>query len=220
MQANPFRRRLYPTMASSDKLRTLRGRAEWRHARRPTTTHRRRRPQPRRSLRLCDLTHGQEADFFALLSAKEELTTKDGKPYFRVAFRDAQREVSFPVWSRRPARRRVPRRVDRRRVLQAAGRSTAKPTSARSSKSAASARSIDGDAADGFDPAMCMPRSRREPAEMFDELRPLVVGHDRRQGGRRRGDDTARRQPRAAAQAARGDVQPPRLRRRVSWNTC
>ncbi|HMO84498.1 MAG TPA: hypothetical protein PKC18_06205, partial [Lacipirellulaceae bacterium] len=45
--------------------------------------------------RLCELAHGQEADFFALLAAKETQTTKDGKPYFRVAFRDAAREVSF-----------------------------------------------------------------------------------------------------------------------------
>ena len=48
---------------------------------------------------LADLAHGQEADFFALFSGKEELTTKDGKPYFKVSFRDAAREVSFPIWS-------------------------------------------------------------------------------------------------------------------------
>ena len=47
---------------------------------------------------LAELTHGQEADFFALLTTKEELTTKDGKPYYRVGFRDAGREVNFPIW--------------------------------------------------------------------------------------------------------------------------
>ena len=31
---------------------------------------------------LAELSHGQESDFFALLTAREELTTKDGKPYF------------------------------------------------------------------------------------------------------------------------------------------
>ena len=50
-------------------------------------------PPPSDMARLGDLAHGQEADFFALLSSKEELKTKDGKPYFRVAFRDAKREV-------------------------------------------------------------------------------------------------------------------------------
>ena len=49
--------------------------------------------------RCAELVHGQEADFFALLSAKEELTTQDGKPYFKVTFRDANREVSFPIWN-------------------------------------------------------------------------------------------------------------------------
>ena len=48
---------------------------------------------------LGDLTNGQEADFFALLAGKEELTTRDGKPYHRVTFRDAAREVSFPIWN-------------------------------------------------------------------------------------------------------------------------
>ena len=46
---------------------------------------------------LSELTNGQEADFFALLSSKEELTTKNGKPYHKIAFRDAHREVSFPI---------------------------------------------------------------------------------------------------------------------------
>ena len=48
---------------------------------------------------LSDLADGQEADFFALLSAKSEAATRDGKPYWRVTFRDAGREVSFPLWS-------------------------------------------------------------------------------------------------------------------------
>ena len=48
---------------------------------------------------LSDLVHGQEGDFFALLSGKEELTTREGKPYFKVTFRDAAREVSFPIWN-------------------------------------------------------------------------------------------------------------------------
>ncbi|MEM6330011.1 MAG: nucleotide-binding protein, partial [Planctomycetota bacterium] len=51
---------------------------------------------------LGDLANGQEADFFALLADKTQLTTKDGKPYWRVTFRDARRDVSFPVWSDAP----------------------------------------------------------------------------------------------------------------------
>ena len=46
---------------------------------------------------LSEMTHGQEADLFVLMTSKEELATKNGKPYFKVGFRDGGREVSFPV---------------------------------------------------------------------------------------------------------------------------
>ena len=49
--------------------------------------------------RLSELNDGEEADFFALLVSKEELTTRDKKPYCRVTFRDSGREVGFPIWS-------------------------------------------------------------------------------------------------------------------------
>jgi len=39
---------------------------------------------------------------FVLLSAKEELTAKNGKPYFKVTFRGRNREVSFPIWDNSP----------------------------------------------------------------------------------------------------------------------
>jgi 3'-5' exoribonuclease len=48
---------------------------------------------------LAQVVEGVEADMFVLLAAKEEAKTRDGKPYWRVTFRDAGREVSFPVWS-------------------------------------------------------------------------------------------------------------------------
>lgn len=45
-----------------------------------------------------EMVVGKEADTFALLVSKDEALTKNGKPYFRVCFRDAAREVSFPIW--------------------------------------------------------------------------------------------------------------------------
>ena len=51
---------------------------------------------------LSDLSPGQEADLFLLMTVKEELKTKTGKPYFRVGFRDGDREVSFPIWGDSP----------------------------------------------------------------------------------------------------------------------
>ncbi len=50
--------------------------------------------KPSAVVTLCEMSAGQEGDLFALMTAKEELTTRDGKPYFKVAFRDAKREVS------------------------------------------------------------------------------------------------------------------------------
>ena len=49
--------------------------------------------------RLSELAEGQEADFFAMLAEKEPLQTRDGKPFFRVAFRDRGRSVGVPVWN-------------------------------------------------------------------------------------------------------------------------
>ena len=48
---------------------------------------------------LSELADGEKADVFVLLTAKEDLTTRDGKPYCMVAFRDAAREVRFPIWA-------------------------------------------------------------------------------------------------------------------------
>ncbi len=122
---------------------------------------------------LAELKHGQEADFFALLTAKEELTTKDGKPYFRVGFRDAGREVNFPIWSDSTWANacRDDWTVGEFFKLRAQFRETnfgpqleirkIRPVS-------------DEDRAEGFDPAMCLPASRFDPEEMFAELVDLV----------------------------------------------
>jgi 3'-5' exoribonuclease len=49
--------------------------------------------------RLCELTPGQSADFFAVLAERARGTTRDGKPYYTCQFRDAQRTVAFKVWA-------------------------------------------------------------------------------------------------------------------------
>jgi len=49
--------------------------------------------------RLSELCPGQSGDCFALLVAKERGKTRDGKPYYRVTFRDAQRTVTSMIWS-------------------------------------------------------------------------------------------------------------------------
>lgn len=55
-------------------------------------------PLEHRIARLCELQPGQSADCFVLLSNKERSKTRDGRPYFRVSFRDAQRAVTTMIW--------------------------------------------------------------------------------------------------------------------------
>ena len=122
---------------------------------------------------LSELIHGQESTFFALLSAKEELTTRDGKPYFRVAFRDARREVSFPIWNDTSwsTACRQQWTVGEFYRLRAQYRETNYGPQLEIRK----IRPVTPeDEAEGFDPAMCMPQSRFDPAVMFDELTDLV----------------------------------------------
>ena len=48
--------------------------------------------------RLSELTHGQYADFFALLADKTRRVKRDGKAYFSCRFCDARRSVTFMAW--------------------------------------------------------------------------------------------------------------------------
>ena len=128
---------------------------------------------PQKGVPLAELTHGQESDFFALLTTKEELTTKDGKPYFRVGFRDAGREVNFPLWNDTPwaTACREQWQVGMFFKLRAQYRETNYGPQLEIRK----IRPInEDDTAEGFDPAMCLPASRFDPKEMFDSLVELV----------------------------------------------
>ena len=98
-------------------------------------------PMPARTVPLCELADGQEADFFALLSEKQELKTRDGKPYYRVTFRDARREVGFPDLVRFAAGRVVPRRSGRPGSFTRCGPCCGNRTTGRSSRSRKFARS-------------------------------------------------------------------------------
>jgi 3'-5' exoribonuclease len=124
-------------------------------------------------LTLAEMNPGQEADVFAMLSAKEELTAKNGKPYFKVSFRDGGREMTFPVWNDSPWA------ADCRDAwtpgvfykLRAVLRETNFGPQLEIRKIR---ETTDADAADGFDPRMCLPHSRFDPEAMFNELLSIV----------------------------------------------
>jgi 3'-5' exoribonuclease len=122
---------------------------------------------------LGDMMEGQEADFFALLSEKQELTTRDGKPYYRVTFRDAKREVGFPIWSDSA-------HADACKTDWTPGqfyklRATLRQTNYGPQLEIKRIRAVeDGDHKNGFNPAMCQPASRFDAVEMFAELMNIV----------------------------------------------
>jgi len=122
---------------------------------------------------LADMAPGQEADLFALLSAKQELLTREGKKYHRVTFRDARREVSFPVWTESIwaddcQRQWTPGLFYKLRALY---RETSYGPQLEIFKIR---EATEADRAEGFDPAMCQAHSRFDPLQMFRELVALA----------------------------------------------
>ncbi len=55
-------------------------------------------PHEPRLSRLSDFQPGQAGDCFVLLASKDKSKTRDGRPYFRVAFRDSRRSVTAMIW--------------------------------------------------------------------------------------------------------------------------
>jgi 3'-5' exoribonuclease len=118
---------------------------------------------------LSELVNGQEADMFVLMTAKEELTTRDGKPYFRVGFRDQAREVSFPIWNDSPWG------VDCRDAWQPGVfykvRAVYRDTNYGPQLELRKVREVcSADEADGFSPVLCLPQTRFDAGAMFAEL--------------------------------------------------
>jgi 3'-5' exoribonuclease len=115
------------------------------------------------------MVEGQEADAFVLLAAKTEGTTRDGKPFFRVTFRDASREVTVPIW--------------RDSTFHDACRDQWQPGQFYKVRAVYSETKYGPqldlrkirpvapeDKADGFDPAMCQQRTRFDTAALLAEL--------------------------------------------------
>jgi 3'-5' exoribonuclease len=135
-------------------------------------------PEPRTLsiVALSEMTHGQEADVFVLMTAKEELTTRDGKPYFKVGFRDHAREVNFPIWHDSPWG------ADCREAWQPGTfyklRAVYRDTNYGPQLDLRKIREVcKADSADGFAPSMCLPQTRFETGPMFDEL--STIAHER-----------------------------------------
>jgi 3'-5' exoribonuclease len=127
---------------------------------------------------LSEMTNGQEADLFAMMTIKEELTTRDGKPYFRVGFRDAGREVQFPIWNDSPwgADCRDQWQPGLFYKIRAVYRDTnyGPQLDIRKIREA-----VDADCSEGFDPNMLLRRTRFDAEAMFEELVETIKLHVR-----------------------------------------
>jgi 3'-5' exoribonuclease len=124
-------------------------------------------------LSLDEIIPGQEADMFVLLTAKEELTAKNGKPYFKVTFRGRQREVSFPIWNDSPWAAECRGQWSPGVFYKV--RAVYRETNFGPQLEIRKIREVvESDAAEGFDPNACRAQSRFDPEAMFAELMKIV----------------------------------------------
>lgn len=118
---------------------------------------------------LSEMTDGQEADTFVLLAAKTESKTREGKPYWRVSLRDAQREITFPIWNDTPLSESC--REQWRPGMFFKVRGIYRETSYGPQLDIRKIREVvPEDKADGFDEWMCQPRSKFDPLQTFNAL--------------------------------------------------
>jgi 3'-5' exoribonuclease len=124
-------------------------------------------------LSLDEMVPGQEADIFVLLTAKEELTAKNGKPYFKVTFRGRNREVNFPIWDNSPWAAEC--RAQWTPGVFYKVRAVYRETNFGPQLEIRKIREVvESDAAEGFDPNACQAQSRFDPQVMFAELTSIV----------------------------------------------
>jgi 3'-5' exoribonuclease len=122
---------------------------------------------------LSQMAEGQEADTFILLARKEELKTREGKAYWRVTFRDVNREVTFPIWNDSPLA--DPCRSNWRTGVFYKVRGVYRTTSFGPQLDIKRIReATEEDRADGFDPLTFTPRSRFNSETMLGELIALA----------------------------------------------
>ncbi len=122
---------------------------------------------------LSEMVDGQQGDMFLLMTSKESLQTKDGRPYCKVGFRDAGREVLFPIWEDSQQMTACRDEWEPGNFYKVRGFfSETQYGPQLDIKQISEVKPADE--RDGFDPLMCMPQSRFDPDTMFEELMAIV----------------------------------------------
>src|SRR5690349_15794879 len=129
-------------------------------------------PQPPRQL--GELAHGDSADFFALLIERTLGETRDGKPYFTCRFRDSKRIATLMVWADSAWFEACDTTWRPGQFFKIRGTFGEHERYGSQIEVLQIRAVIEGDRADGFDPANFVDKSRFDPEKMFAELRELV----------------------------------------------
>lgn len=127
-------------------------------------------------LRLADLQPGQSANCFVLLVSKDRGTTRDGKPYYRCQFRDANRTATAMIWSDAAQFADCERSWEPGRFYKLRCKYTENQYGPQVEIDRIRETS-DEDRQSGFDPGEFYAVSRFDPDRMFAELTDLVEAH-------------------------------------------
>ncbi len=125
---------------------------------------------------LAELRPGQVADCFALLVSRDRATTRDGKPFYRVTFRDAIRSVTVMVWADSAFFTDCEQSWHDGSFYKLRGRYDENSYGPKFELDLIRLVT-DDDVADGFDPGTLVAASRFHPEEMYTELTDLVETH-------------------------------------------
>lgn len=122
---------------------------------------------------LGELQHGQSADFFAQLIKKDSATTRQGRPFFAVEFRDNRRNATSAIWegSSHELACRDEWKVGQFYKI----RGTFQETAYGAKIEILRIRAVEeADTDSGFNPLLCQPVAENDSGEMFDHLLDLV----------------------------------------------
>ncbi|QDT45512.1 3'-5' exoribonuclease YhaM [Gimesia alba] len=128
---------------------------------------------PRQLMLLSEMEPGQFADSFVLLVSKEKANTRDGKPYFRVLFRDHTITATAMIWSDTPWFEDCESQWTEGEFYKVRARYDENKYGPQLDIDRIRAV-IDDDAADGFDSSLYFKRSRFSSEEMLQELNEIA----------------------------------------------
>jgi 3'-5' exoribonuclease len=131
------------------------------------------RPQPA-IVRLSDLTPGDRGTFFALLAERARGLTATNKPYFKCAFKDLRRTATYMVWEDGPHFKACDTEWQPGQFFKIRGRYSEHEKYGSQIEIEQIRYVQDRDAAEGFNPADFVERSRLDPDRMLADLRALI----------------------------------------------